>query len=63
MKKDWIQLNKDGYGEMMWDESSTLYWLGGEAYAIKDSRRVDALTVEETSNNTRGVSGFNSRRY
>ena len=35
MKKDWIQLSKD--------------WLGGEAFAIKDSRRVDALTVEESA--------------
>ena len=34
MKKDWIQLSKDWYGEMMWNESSILYWLGGEAFAI-----------------------------
>lgn len=52
MKKDWIQLSEDWYGEMMWNESSTLYWIGGEAYAIKDYRRVDTLTVEETSDIT-----------
>lgn len=70
MKKDWIQLSKDWYGEMMWQESSILYWLGGEAFAIKDSRRVDALTVEETSNITlyksraEAVSAWKSReRY
>ena len=70
MKKDWIQLSKDWYGEMMWQESSTLYWLGGDAFAIKDCRTVDTLTVEETSNITlyksrvEAVSAWKSReRY
>ena len=52
MKKDWVELDHDGYGEMMWYESSTLCWLGGEAYAIKDCRRMDTRTVEKTSDIT-----------
>ena len=70
MKKDWVKLDQDGYGEMMWYESSTLYWLGGEAYAIKDYRRVDTRIVEETSDitlyksNAEAVSAWKNReRY
>ena len=34
MKKNWILLDSDGYGEAMWEENSHLYWCGGDTYAI-----------------------------
>lgn len=34
MKKNWILLAEYSYGTCAWDETSTLYWCGGETYAI-----------------------------
>ena len=34
MKKDWILIDKDGYGTSMWEENSCLFWCGGDTYAI-----------------------------
>lgn len=34
MKKDWILIDKDGFGTSSWKETSTLYWCGGDTYAI-----------------------------
>ena len=34
MHKDWIKIAEDGYGESMWEESSALYWCGGDWFAI-----------------------------
>ena len=30
----WILLDSDWYGESMWEEKSSLYWCGGDWYAI-----------------------------
>ena len=34
MNKSWILIAEDGYGEAMWEESSHLYWCGGDGFAI-----------------------------
>lgn len=38
MKRDWILCAEDGYGESMWEESSTLYWCGGDWFCIISER-------------------------
>ena len=40
MKKNWIFLKEDGYGEAMWEENSRLFWCGGDTYAILWRRQV-----------------------
>ena len=34
MKKDWILIKRDGFKTPSWKEISTLYWCGGDSYAI-----------------------------
>ena len=34
MKKDWILIDRDGFGTSSWEETSTLYWCGGDYFAI-----------------------------
>ena len=34
MSKDWIKLDEDGFGTSYWEDTSTLYWCGGNTYAI-----------------------------
>lgn len=31
--KNWVLIDFDGYGESMWEETSSLYWCGGDWYA------------------------------
>ena len=33
MKKNWIKLDYTQYNDL-WNESSTLFWCGGDSYAI-----------------------------
>ena len=34
MKKNWILLAEDGFGISMWEETSSLFWCGGDTYTI-----------------------------
>ena len=47
MKKDWVKLEDYGYGTCAWDETSTLYWCGGDTYAILFERSATGAPRQE----------------
>ena len=46
-RKDWILLDEDGYGEALWEETSRLFWCGGDTYAIVFDRNAYGVPRKE----------------